>query len=220
LPDDDGDAHWASYFTLICVVSMAGMVYASMITFMPRYLEAAGLDLIDGLEKLLARLGFQGVSLESIGVANFLTSGVLLLGILGQFTAGRIAKPTTLEPLMALAFLCAAPCMLWMGLAEGTGRIWAAAVFAPVFFMHQPLFNSLVAKYTPRRRRSLCYGLSFTLGFGVGSLGPILSGMIRSVLLSHAILATLLAVAGSLTVVLWRWHGPIRNATDTEGALL
>jgi FSR family fosmidomycin resistance protein-like MFS transporter len=218
--DDEDDTHWASYFTLVCVVSLAGIVYASLLTFMPRYLESAGLDLTGGLERFLAQLGFEDVSLKSIGVANFLTSGVLLLGILGQFTAGRIAKPTTLEPLMALAFLGAAPCVFWMGLAQRTGRIWAAAAFAPIFFMHQPLFNSLVAKYTPRRRRSLCYGLSFTLGFGIGSLGPVISGIIRNDLLNHSLLAALLAVAGSLTVLLWRWHGPARDTTDTEGALL
>jgi FSR family fosmidomycin resistance protein-like MFS transporter len=187
---------------------------------MPRYLNSAGLNLTSGLERLLAQWGVENVSLKSIGVANLLTSGVLLLGILGQFTAGRIAKPTTLEPLMALAFLGAAPCVFWMGLAEGTGRIWAAAVFAPLFFMHQPLFNSLVAKYTPRRRRSLCYGLSFTVGFGIGSLGPVVSGTIQSNLLNHVLLAALLAVAGSLTAILWRWHGPVRDGTETEGTLL
>jgi FSR family fosmidomycin resistance protein-like MFS transporter len=216
---EDG-AHWVSYFTLIFVVSLAGIVYASMMTFMPRYLNSAGVDILGGLKQGLFRGALGEVELESIGVANFLTSAVLLLGVLGQFAAGRIAKPTTLEPLMACAFLGAAPCVLWIGFAHGTARIWAAALFAPVFFMHQPLFNSLVSKYTPRRRRSLCYGLSFTLGFGIGSVGPVLSGSIQSDRLNSAILTTLLTVAGGLTLLLWRWHGPVVGVGVAEEKLL
>ncbi len=208
--DGEDDAHWASYVLLLLTISFAGIVYASIMTFMPRYLNQAGLDIVGSLEAAVRRLGFGDVALESIGVANFLTSAVLLLGILGQYTAGRIAKPATLEPLMACAFLAAAPCVLWMGFAQGTARIWAAALFAPVFFMHQPVFNSLVAKYTPRRRRSLCYGLSFTMGFGVGSIGPTISGRIESDRLNYSVLAALLAVSGTLALLLWRWH---RRAT-------
>ncbi len=79
--------------------------------------------------------------------------------------------------------------------------------------MHQPLYNSLVAKYVPRRRRSLCYGLSFTIGFGVGSFGPNIVGRMDNTLLIHAILAGLLCLAGSVALVLWRWHGPVIEQT-------
>ena len=211
-PSDDGedDAHWASYFTLISAVALAGIVYASILTFMTRYLEGAGKEMLVPLEEFLGSFGFADLNLQAIGVANLLTSGVLFLGILGQYTAGRIARPNTLEPVMAGAFLMAAPCVLWMGFAEGTTRIWAAALFSPLFFMHQPLFNSLVAKYTPRRRRSLCYGLSFTMGFGIGSIGPAMSGAIESPLVNFSILAALLASAGILALSLWRRHRPVR----------
>lgn len=213
--DDEDSTYWGSYVMLVLTVSLAGIVYASLLTFMPRYLNAAGRDVGDTAEKLLGQLGFGDVALQSIGVANFLTSGVLLLGILGQYAAGRMARPSNLEPLMACSFLAAAPCVLWMGFARGTEWIWAGALFAPVFFMHQPLLNSLVAKYTPRRRRSLCYGLSFTMGFGVGSIGPTISGIINSDLVRFALLAGLLALAGMMTLVLWRWHGPVFDGDET-----
>jgi len=217
-PDDDGedDAHWASYFTLIATVALAGIVYASILTFMTRYLEGAGKEMLAPLEEFLSRCGFDDLKLQSIGVANLLTSAVLFLGIVGQYTAGRIARPNTLEPLMAGAFLMAAPCVLWMGFAEGTTRIWAAALFSPLFFMHQPLFNSLVAKYTPRRRRSLCYGLSFTMGFGIGSVGPAMSGAIESPLVNFTVLASLLAGSGILALSLWRRHRPERPPAETD----
>lgn len=190
----EDDAHWRSYFTLISLACLAGFVYAAILHFLPRYLGESGLEL---------------AGVEEAAMRNYLAGGVLMLGIVGQYTAGRIARPTTLEPLTACSFFASAPFVLWMGIAQGPWRILAAALFAPVFFMHQPLYNSLVAKYVPRRRRSLCYGLSFTLGFGVGSLGPNISGRIQSNLLTHAVLAGFLCGAGTLALVLWRWHGPV-----------
>lgn len=205
--DDDGedDAHWASYFTLTGMISLAGFVYAALLTFMPRYLDGAGVTIGQ-------------VPKESL--RNYLTGVVLLLGMLGQYAGGRIARPRTLEPLMAMAFLGAAPLVLWMGFAQGPTRLWAAGLFAPVFFMHQPLFNSLVAKYTPRRRRSLCYGLSFTAGFGLGAVGATFAGKVQSDLVNHGTLAALLTIAGALALVLWRWHGPPSAAPETDEALL
>ena len=120
---------------------------------------------------------------------------------------------------MAGAFFATVPFVAWMGVAEGPWRIVAAAVFSPFFFMHQPVFNSLVAKYVPRRRRSLCYGLSFTMGFGVGSLGPNVAGRIDAYAVRYGLLAALLALAGTFALILWRWHGPVAQDGDGEDAL-
>ena len=134
---------------------------------------------------------------------NYLTGAVLALGAFGQYAAGKMARPSNLEALMAGSFYATAPFVFWMGFAQGPARLWAAAGFAPLFFMHQPLFNSLIAKYVPRRRRSLCFGLSFSVGFGVGSIGPTVSGFATSDLMNFTILGTLLTVAATLCLTLW-----------------
>jgi MFS family permease len=202
--DREDDTYWPSYFLLITLASIAGVVYAALLHFLPRYLDDTGLAM---------------GALPPQSVRNYLTAGVLLLGVIGQYTAGRIARPTTLEPLMAGSFFATMPFVAWMGFADGPWRIVAAACFSPLFFMHQPVFNSLIAKYVPRRRRSLCYGLSFTMGFGVGSLGPNLAGRIDTYTLRYGLLAALLALAGTLAMVLWRWHGPVAEDGDGEEAL-
>jgi MFS family permease len=199
-PDVEENANWPSFFLLLSVASMGGFVYAAILNFLPRFLDGAGLTFLD---------------LPPESVRNYLAAGVLLLGIVGQYTAGRIAKPTTLEPLMALAFYAAAPCVLWMAFAQGVYRLWAAALWAPLFFMHQPVFNSLVAKYVPRRRRSLCYGLSFTAGFGGGGIGPTFAGLASSNLLNYGVLAGILALAATLALVLWRWDRPVASELET-----
>lgn len=190
-PHPEDDAHWIAYVTLMCVASLAGIVYAGILNFLPRYLDATGLDF--------------GIPKESL--RNYLTGAVLALGAIGQYTAGKLARPSTLEALMAGSFFATVPFVFWMGFAEGPARLWAAAGFAPLFFMHQPLFNSLIAKYVPRQRRSLCFGLSFTVGFGVGSIGPTVSGLAKSNLLNFSILGTLLTIAATLCLVLWWRYG-------------
>ena len=190
------------------VASLVGIVYAAVLTFLPRYLDKSGLVV-------------GGISPQSLRV--YLTSIVLALGVLGQIAAGWLAKPRTLEWMMAAAFYGAAPCVLWMGFAEGKMRLVAAALFAPLFFMHQPLYNSLVAKYVPRRRRSLCYGLTFTCGFGIGAYGPRLAGRIESEARLFSILAILMVTAATLAVVLWWWNRPDRfrpGPLSEEEALL
>jgi MFS family permease len=204
----EDESHWYSYFTLILMTSLAGIVYAAILTFLPRYLDKSGLVI-------------SGISDKSLRV--YLTSIVLALGIIGQISAGWLAKPKTLEWMMALAFYAATPCVFWMGFAEGKIRILAAALFAPLFFMHQPLFNSLVAKYVPRRRRSLCYGLAFTCGFGIGAFGPWLAGRIQDESTLFSILAALMASSASLALLLWWWNRPDRfepGPLSEEEALL
>lgn len=186
-PHPEDDAHWIAFATLMGVTSLSGIVYAGILNFLPRYLDATGIDI--------------GVPPESL--RNYLTGGVLALGAIGQYTAGRLARPSTLEAFMAGTFFATAPFVFWMGFAQGPARLWAAAGFGLVFFMHQPLFNSLIAKYVPRRRRSLCFGLSFTVGFGVGSIGPTVSGFAQSDLLNFTILGTLLTIAATLCLTLW-----------------
>lgn len=192
-PGDDNE-HWTSFWTLSAMTSLAGIVYAAILTFLPRYLNETGVSLA-------------GVGPESM--RNYQAGFVLLLGIIGQYAAGRIGRPTTLEPLIALVFGLAVPCVVWMGFAQGPSRLAAAGLFAVFFFAHQPLYNSAVAKYVPRRTRSRAYGLSFTLGFGVGSIGPTVAGMIHQDQVLYPTLAGVLAAAALLAAVLWRWHRPV-----------
>jgi MFS family permease len=190
-PIGQDDSRWGSYAILLASATMAGFVYHAVLNFLPRYLHWAGLH-------------WRGS--EAVAGDNYLTGVVLSLGILGQYAAGRIAKPRTLERLLTMTFSGVAGALFWMAVADGAWRLWAAAVFAVLFFMHQPIFNSLVAKYVPRRHRSLAYGVSFTLGFGVGSLGSTYAGF-TSELVTYFTLSTVAVCVALLAAVLWRRNG-------------
>ncbi|MFH1924003.1 MAG: MFS transporter [Planctomycetota bacterium] len=208
----EDQARWDCYLILMTAAVLSGFIYGAVMTFMPRYLPGASPTLQTMLERFLQASGLSHGSLHPVSVGNFLTGLVLLLGVFGQYGSGRAARPSTLEPMMAFAFFAVAPCLLWMGLATGIARVWAAALFAPLFFMHQPLFNSMVAKYVPRRRRSLSYGLSFTVGFGIGGAGSAFAGKVESAmgeygaLANYGTLAGMALVVGLLSLALWRRH--------------
>lgn len=183
---------WSRYFLLIAATTMAGFVYSAVMTFLPRYLDDSGL--------------FPHLPRET--VRNILSGVVLLLGMIGQYTAGRWATPRTLERMLAGVFWASLPLLIVMGTVSGVWRVLAAAVFMPVFFMHQPLYNSLVAKYVPQRRRSIAYGLSFTLSFGGGSVGPAVIGYLQAGagvygnLVSYALLALTIGAAAAMVRLL------------------
>ena len=63
-----------SFLVLTLLASLQGFVYTALMSFLPRYLSGVRLEL-------------PGASRESF--SDFLAAGVLLLGCVGQFLAGR-----------------------------------------------------------------------------------------------------------------------------------
>ncbi len=185
---------WRSFFTLTLMAAMQGFVYSAVLSFLPRFLN--GVHLPDGW----------GVDLPAASQSNFLAAGVLVLGCIGQFLAGRYARAERLEQQLALITLANVPFLAWMALADGMQRLVAAGLWATVHFMHQPIYNSLIATYTPLRSRSLCYGFSFAMGLGLGSFGASFAGYTMSNQVVYGTLAGVAAVASLLCGVLWVWN--------------
>ena len=77
--------------------------------------------------------------------------------------------------------------------------------------MHQPIYNSLIAKYTPRARRSLCYGFSFAMGFGLGSFGALFAGLTTDNVFTFTALSRVVLAASLFCAVLWWWDSTGRT---------
>lgn len=193
---------WAAYAALCVAGTLAGFIYAALLHFLPRYLGESGV----------------GVAwIPPASLRNYLAAGVLLVGCVGQYVAGRWAVPDRLEPLMMLILAANAPFLAWMGVAEGWQRVAAAALFALVHFMHQPIYNSLIAHYVPGPRRSLGYGVSNTLTFGVGALGATFAGYARAEwgeTVNYSLLAMLALLAAGVAAGLW-WRVAHNRLSDT-----
>jgi MFS family permease len=153
--------------------------------FLPRYLNDTGMRP-------------SGWSQESF--RNALATMVLLCAAVGQGVAGRIARPDRLKPQLVTILLANAPFLLWMAFADGVWRFIAACGLAFVHFMHQPIYNSIIAHIIPRPRRSTGYGFSNMMCFGFGALGPIVAGSL-SERIAYASLSAV-ALAGALLAML------------------
>ena len=157
---NDDSADWISFGALVVVAILAGTTYSAFLHFLPRYLSGSSIEFTAPLA----------------GQEQLLTGGLLLLGCFGQYLAGTLARHKLLEWQLTIVMFLNIPCLVAMGIASGWLCAAAAGTFSIVHFMQQPIYNSLVAKYTPLSRRSLCYGFSFTMGLGLGGIGPLVVG--------------------------------------------
>jgi MFS family permease len=191
-------AQWRAFFILTISGICSGFVYAALMNFLPRYLD---------------RLSIRPEAISPQSLRNYAAGAVLLVGIAGQFAAGWVGKSGRLERQLCVILLALVPLLVAMALAHGDARLWAASAVSFVLFMQQPIYNSLIAQYIPRRRRSLGFGISNTLGFGLGSFGAKFAGHVHDDRLSYGSLAVMSLASALVAAVLW-W----RNSTTERQA--
>lgn len=183
----DERTHWTAYLLLVAIGTIFGFIYAAFTHFLPRYLDDVGL---------------RPSNFDAAGFRTLLSGIVLICGAAGQAMAGRLARPRRLRTLFVCILFANAPCLLWMAFAEGQARLWATAATAFFHFMNQPVYNSLIAEFVPRRHRSTGYGFSNMMCFGLGALGPTFAGIAGSDLAVYGTLAVLAAISGGMAIAL------------------
>lgn len=213
----DERLRWGPFLLLVLTGTLTGFIYAGLMNFLPRYIGGAGIDLAAWVPSFLISKG----GLSAASQRNLLAGIVLLCGAVGQWLAGRWAKPGRLEALLVMVLFANAPLLLWMALASGPLRMAVTCLFALFVFMNQPIYNSLIAQYVPAARRSLGYGFSNLMCFGVGGLGPTFIGAVSqnaadeqsSWWWAFVSLATIAVVNGLAASGLWYWMR--KKQTDT-----
>ncbi len=184
-------ARWGAFALLLAIGALMGLVYSGFIYFLPRFLDQAGLSHLPP---------------ERAGHGDYLAALVMACAVIGQALSGRLARHERLETFQSVILFATAPLLLSMSFAQGRMRVVAAAAVALVQFMHQPVYNSLVAKYVPTTRLSLGYGVSNMIGFGIGALGPVYAGFAPSFSVLYAGLAIIVSLGGVLALGLKRLH--------------
>ena len=177
---------WRRYLTAVAATGVSGMVYAAFLHFLPRYLNDANLL----------------TSLPQESSRNYLAAIALICGAVGQWIAGRLAKPGRLEWMLFIIMLGNAPFLFWMAYATGSNRLLACCLLALVHFMNQPVYNSLLATLIPPEKRSTGYGFSNMINFGIGSLGPSLAGLMKTDRATYTMLACIACTAALLALPL------------------
>ena len=191
-------------FALVFVVVMAsGLYYRGILTFLPNVLEPYPAFEPIPLTALLPAtvtdtLGIASDSGRTLNPEQYFYSGLLIVGVLGQYLGGTLIDRIHVEyglaagfgllVVLAVAFLPAATAGIGPLLVVG-------AVLGAALFFVQPFYQATVAEYSPPGTRGLSYGFTYLGVFGVGALGGTIAGVILTYATPTALFATLAGFA-------------------------
>ena len=173
-------------FLLIFVLVVSyGFYYRSILTFLPVVLSLLQTDPI-------SLIGF------SFAIpSNYFYAGILMVGALGQYAAGKISDHFKPElPLLIGYFALALLALLFLPAVQSGVIIFALFGVALGFFLFyiQPLQATLIGLHTPEKTRGLSFGITFTGVYGIGAIGATVAGVILTYYSPSVLFATLAVV--------------------------
>nr|WP_208288655.1 MFS transporter [Halobacterium sp. R2-5] len=179
------------FVAVFVLVMLSGLYYRGILTFLP--------DLLSEMPAF-APVEFAGREMEPYRYAY---SGLLMVGVLGQYAGGKLTERFRTERAIAAVFTALAALALVFLPAANAGLaplLVVGALLGFTLFVIQPLYQATVALYTPSGTRGLSYGYTYLGVFGVGSAGSALAGSIleySTVTVLFGVLAAL-AFAGAV----------------------
>lgn len=154
----------APFLILLVAMMMGGIVYRGTSITLPAYFELSNADLFAFLQRMFGGIGSENV------VATIVTSLIYLIGILGQYTGGRVGENYDLRQGYLFFHTITIPAAIAMAMSANLPLIGFAMIHSFFLLGMQPIENTLVARLTPPSLLSSAYGVKFILTFGVGAL--------------------------------------------------
>jgi len=193
---EDSKYLFASGFAVVLVVVIFnGLFYRGLLTFLPDILG----DLISSGGGEASVLRFDHPVFERMDLGNYLFSGILVIGMFGQYVGGRltdhVSSPrglTWILGLLAVMSLVSIPAMS-MGLFP---MLAVAAVISILLFGLQPFAQVTVAEYTAPGLRGISYGYMYLLVFGVGAFAASIVGYVLAYSSIAVVFLVLTGIAG------------------------
>ncbi len=189
-------------FIVFCIALLfSGFMYRSFTLILPAFIESRMGDLGRTFQRLAAGRfpAIRDIPAFQTLVANLVTTGVYILGVVGQLIGGRVADRFSLKWGYFLFFCAAVPFITAVAALQGALFLPAAGLFVLFALGIQPIENSLIAYLTPARWRSVSYGIKFTLSFGAGSLAVKLVSAVEE---AYGLNSVILLVLGFLVMVI------------------
>ncbi|AGB30886.1 major facilitator superfamily MFS 1 [Natrinema pellirubrum DSM 15624] len=157
-------------FTLVFATGILyGVYYRATFTFLPEIL--ADLSLFDPVA-----LG--GRSFEP---SQYVYSGLLLVGGVGQYVGGKLVDRARLETVLLGGYAALAAVALAFVPSTNAGLaplLVVGGALGFLTFMIAPINQEAISAYTPADARGLSFGYSYTAIFGVGAVGSSLAGFV------------------------------------------
>ena len=169
----DGNESIRSFVILLIIMMLGGIVYRGATVTLPAYFEIRNQEIFQWLSSL------GSASLSKNVVATSVTSVIYVMGMLGQYAGGHIAERFELKRSYLVFHCITIPAAFLMAFATDLSLVALAMIYFFFLLGMQPIENTLVAKFTPKKFHSVAYGIKFILTFGVGSLAVKMIGAIK-----------------------------------------
>ncbi len=159
-----GNGILGAFVILLAAMMLGGIVYRGATVILPAYFELRTPLLYHWLDGVT-----RGAFSQNL-VATTITSLIFLIGVVGQFSGGRCAHRYDPGISYLVFFGTAGLAAFCMALAQDLLLVGLAVVFFFFLLGMQPIENTLVARFAPKRFHHSAFGAKFVLTFGVGAL--------------------------------------------------
>jgi MFS family permease len=191
-----------AFIVLLAAMMLGGIAYRAATVILPAYFELKNHAIVMWLSGLI-----QGELSQNL-VATSVTSFIFVIGMLGQYTGGWFAERFDPRIGYLIFFGITAPPAVLMAFSGNLVLIGLALWYFFFLLGMQPIENTLVARFTPRRFHHSAFGAKFVLTFGVGALAVKIVAAIESNFYIEAVFFFIGAIsvlaAGVILVLIFR----------------
>ncbi len=195
------------FLILLGAMMLGGIVYRGATVILPAYFELKN----QGIFAWITAHG--GGRLSENLVATAVTSVIYLIGMAGQYSGGRVAEHFEIRRCYLIYHAVTIPAGILMAYATDLPLVLLAVVYFFFLLGMQPVENTLVARFTPKRFHHAAFGTKFVLTFGVGALAVKMIEWIKG---GYGIEAVFPSLAGLSLVLVGVILLLIRNTSPQE----
>ncbi len=149
---------------LLVAMMLGGIAYRGATVISPSYFELKNQALFQWLS------GFLAMELSPNLVATATTSLIYVVGMLGQFSGGRVAERFDPRHSYLLFHLMVIPPAFLIPFTSDLGLVGLVLIYFFFLLGMQPIENTLVSRFTPKKFHHSAFGAKFVLTFGVGAM--------------------------------------------------
>jgi MFS family permease len=180
-------------FVLVFAIGMLyGVYYRGLFTFLPDVLA----------ESSVMQSGTAVT--EGVEPSQYVYSGLLLLGAVGQYTGGKLVERVPVESALAGTYLCLSViALVFTAVMESSlgPLLVVAGLVGFLVFMVAPINQEAIASYSVPSMRGLSFGYTYTAIFGLGALGATMAGFILSRGTPQMLFVVLSGIAASTVTI-------------------
>jgi predicted MFS family arabinose efflux permease len=156
------------FVVISAIIVSYGLYYRGVFTFLPNVLD--GLPYFDPVS-------FLGRTFQP---SQYVYSGLLLVGVFGQYAGGRLSERVRIERALVGVFLALVLASIVFVPASEVGVFALLAVCGALGFLVYaavPIYQAGVAEHATEEVHGLSYGVTYLGMFGVGALGASVAGV-------------------------------------------